>query len=557
MTTGASDFEELNEGKLRRLFSINPDCATIWGMHDPYDKLLPHGGFQKIKGNLDLLTEWVRGADAFASRAELSRDQQVSLQVLHYTLGTYRFAVEDYSLWKMRPEALGNPGTAMLMMIVRDYAPMHVRLESIAARIGEMPRYLEQFRDRFKGARTVRIWTEAAIEMCKAFPAFLDTAEKLARANPDSDLGSDMAKSVSGLRESLPAHEEWLMKMLDSSQEGFAMGKVNFEKMLRIRGISYTPQGLLDLAYAQLDEFKTMRESVAERISNGGTVDEARRFVEDECPQSVAEVVERTKAAVERARSFVIEQDLATVLDGPRVLVMETPDFLAGSTPIASTYLPAVFEESQDTVFLVSGGQGQEDLGSWHNYAGIDTLAVHEAYPGHHHQGTMSNRKPWVHQLPHIMYSPETLSPPYESQEGWATYCEQLMVDHGFMASDHHLLGLLDYRILMACRTISEVKLSCEDATLEDMIEMTAREVGRPWASAEADVKGFTRNPGYGICYLLGRHLVMQLKRALAAEQGSDFSEKRFHDLVAENGNLPFYLLEREVRQDMGLPGRD
>ena len=157
-----------------------------------------------------------------------------------------------------------------------------------------------------------------------------------------------------------------------------------------------------------------------------------------------------------------------------------------------------------------------------------------------------------MHQLPHIIYAPETLSPPYESQEGWATYCEDMMREKGFLGSDCHAFTMLDYSIGPCWRLLSEVRLSCNEATIEGMIEMTVEESGFTRSFAEADIKGFSRVPGYGICYLLGRHLITKLKTDLKKEQGPQFSEKRFHDQVAENGNLPFHILEQEVRAGIG-----
>jgi uncharacterized protein (DUF885 family) len=236
---------------------------------------------------------------------------------------------------------------------------------------------------------------------------------------------------------------------------------------------------------------------------------------------------------------------------------MKAPEFLGGSVSSAATYLPAVFEQSQDTVFLISGAENWEQFRGMWNYSAIDSTAVHEAYPGHHLQGVKSNRRPWMHQLPHIIYSPETLSPPYESQEGWATYCESMMHEKGFLGSDKHAFGFLDYFIGNACRMISEVKLACEEATIEEMVDMTARETGCPRGMAEQGVKSFTRMPGYGMCYLSGWHLVNALKNDLRNNLGRRFSEKRFHDLVADNGNLPFYLLEPEVRSGMAAGATD
>ena len=549
MTSG--DFDELNERNLGRFLLLNPDCATIFGRHDPYDRHLPDGSFRKIQKNLELLTEWRNDAEELASDQEFSADQTISLEMLRYALGMYRFAIYDYPLWKMRPEALENPGSAMLMTLVREYAPMDVRLESMAHRIGELPRYLEQFRTRFKGARSVRAWTRNAVDSCSSFGSMLDTVEGLARKESDGAVQSLMTRNVALAKEELREHESWLSGLLQDSVDDFAMGRRKFAKMMRIRGIDMSAQDLVRLAEESLAGFRSRREVLTKRMTSSGSFKDARRSVLENSPDGMEEVLTRTEDAVGRAKQFVLDNDLMTVPTDCRIHVMRTPEFLEGSTPTAATYLPAVLEESQETVFLVTTMDDQEQLKSTWNYTSIDSTAVHEAYPGHHHQGVMSNRKPWMHQLPHITYTPETMSPPYESQEGWATYCEEMMHDKGFLGTDRHEYSMLEYAIWISCRVLNEVKLSCGEATIDEMVDRMVRETGCPRASAETDVVGFSNMPGYGICYLVGKHKVTGLKLDLQAELGERFSEKRFHDLVAENGNLPFRFLEKVVRDSM------
>ena len=547
----SEEFEALGERMLSRLLDANPDCATIFGMHEPYDGRLPHGGFEKLAANLSLLDHWKREAERVAASEELSREQMVSLDVLRLTLDMYRFAVEEYPLWRMRPEALENPGSAMLLSLIREYAPLEQRLEALAHRISELPRYLEQFRARFSGSDTPKRWTESALESCKSFPGFLRSIGTLANQKCDARVAAEVAKSLESAEEALRDHEEWLVSLLDSSVEEFAMGKERFEKLLKIRGISYGPDELLDLASGLMAEYRRERAEVAARISGGGGVEDARRVVESLRPSSDEEVLERTRDAIARAKDFIIARDLVTVPSHARVIVTPTPEFLLGSTPTAATYLPAVFERSQDSIFLVSRARDPSEFGKTWNFPAIDNTAVHEAYPGHHLQGALSNRKPWMHQLPHIIYSSETLSPPYESQEGWATYCEGMMREKGFLGTDGHAFNLLDYCLWTACRLQSEVRLSCGTATVDEVVDMFVKETGCSRESAMSDVNAFSRMPGYGICYLLGRHQMTTLKRSLMTELGGGFSEKMFHDLVAQNGNLPFHILEREVRHGM------
>ena len=547
----SDSFDELNERNLAKFLSLNPDCATIFGRHDPYDRHMPDGSFRRIEGSLDLLATWCREAETVASREDLSHDQLVSLDVLRYTEASYRFSVEDYPLWRMRPEALENPGAAFLMMLVREYAPLPERLESMAHRIGEIPRYLEEFRGRFQGRRPVRIWTECALDSCRGFGATLETVLKLAERETTGATRATMARNVALASEEVASHEIWLSDIMDDAVDNFAMGEERYAKMLRIRGIGLTPGELLVMAEESLAEFRSKRGQVAGRLTESGKVEDARKVVESNGPADMDEVLRRTEDAVERAKEFIVANDMMTIPQDSKVHVMMTPDFLEGATPTAATYLPAVFEKSPETVYLVTAMRDPHRMRSTWNYAAIESTAVHEAYPGHHHQGEMSNAKPWMHQLPHITYSTDTLSPPYESQEGWATYSEELMHERGFLGTDMHAFSMLDYAIWTACRVLNEVKLFCGLATVDEMVDNMVRETGCPRASAVTDVVGFSNMPGYGICYLLGRRSIKTLKRDLQKRQGGAFSEKRFHDVVALNGNLPYHLLEREVLAEM------
>jgi len=545
------EFEELNERMLARFFALNPDCATIFGKHVPYDQHLPHGGFKRVADTVDLLTEWNTRAKEVTSGANLTPDEQISLEVLKVTLELHRFVVEDYPLWRMLPNAFESPGSAMLMMIVRDYAPMEQRLEWMASRVGELPRYMREFRERFKGSQTVRLWTVNAIEACRGFPSFLDTAQKLAKEKASPEVSRLMEDNIEAIKSDLPRHEEWLNDLLESSIPYPPMGREKFEKLLKIRGFSLSPDDMEKLATNYLSTFKERRRIIARGIAANGKVESARQIIEADSPKTIEEIIDKNKKVTEEAKRFIFNDDIVTVKKDSNVVITRTPAFMEVDVPSAATFLPAVFEECQDTIYLITPPKNPEDIKSmWNNSAIVNTV-VHEAYPGHHLQGVLSNRKPWMHQLPHIVYSPETLSPPYESQEGWAHYCEVMMLERGFCDTVQDEFTMLDYAILRACRVFLDVRLATGKSDVSEIVNMLNTEMGMPEDCAHSEVVGFSRTPGYGICYLIGRHMVMELKQELKQKLGPRFSEKRFHDLVAENGNLPFYLARSAVVSGM------
>ena len=217
-------FDQLNERMLERLLQVNPDVATILGKHDPYDRLLPHGGAKRLEDNLALLREWTEQAERISYDERLSRDQEISLEVLRMTLALQRFALEDYPIWRMHPDALEQPGWAIFTMMVRDYAPVEERVAGISSRIAQMPRYLSQFRERFNGSRAVRVWAESALEGCDSFPEFLTSVKKMFSGKVSSDLQKELETNCDRCLDAVRSHRVWLKEIVDNATDDFALG---------------------------------------------------------------------------------------------------------------------------------------------------------------------------------------------------------------------------------------------------------------------------------------------------------------------------------------------
>ena len=89
------------------------------------------------------------------------------------------------------------------------------------------------------------------------------------------------------------------------------------------------------------------------------------------------------------------------------------------------------------------------------------SISMHEAYPGH-----------FVHAL-HLRQVESKLrkSILFSSTafvEGWAHYCEQMMIEEGFRKGDHTVrLGQLAEALIRLCRFIVGIRLHCEDMSVE------------------------------------------------------------------------------------------
>jgi uncharacterized protein (DUF885 family) len=68
----------------------------------------------------------------------------------------------------------------------------------------------------------------------------------------------------------------------------------------------------------------------------------------------------------------------------------------------------------------------------------------------------------------------------------------------------------------------------------------------------EDEVKRYSHTPGQALSYMIGRHLVLDLRKDLESKLGKKFDEKKFHDIVAGYGNLPFNLIKEVVTLELG-----
>jgi uncharacterized protein (DUF885 family) len=94
------------------------------------------------------------------------------------------------------------------------------------------------------------------------------------------------------------------------------------------------------------------------------------------------------------------------------------------------------------------------------------------------------------------------------------------------------------------------VGLSAGILTREEAVELVSAAGFSP-IEANYQIDHFQLNPGYQLCYSLGRYEIMQLRNTYRNRMQLD----RFHKELLEGGQLPFHLIEE--RFEAGLAGRE
>ncbi len=532
-------FEKLSQEMLDKFLEKNPDFATYLGLHEPYDYLLPNGSTERLVETLRLIEEWIKRLNETIRREELNEDHKIDWEVIEKAYEHYKFSLYEQRMHELNPDALEDIGGLIFIMFTRDYAPIEKRIDAIAARIEKTPKFLKEFRSRFEKSQPVKLWTELAIEKARNIGGLFQFIIYATKGKVSDKVHERLSRAVENLQPAFTAHMEWLYNLLPKTKEEWALGREKFEKLLQLRDLGMTSDEIYQLGVKYLEDLKAERERLAQQIAPGKSAEEVLKIIESNTPKTFEEALEFTRKTMEEARCFVLENNLATVYPEDILLVKETPAFLTPVIPFAALMMPAKFDKPQIGIYIVTRPKDPANLGKHLNYPSIKNTAVHEAFPGHFLQGSISNRGSFV----------RLLAEGTETVEGWAHYCEEMMAEKGFITDLETRLIQVNDMIWRAVRIIVDVKLSRGEMSFEEAVEMLVKETGMSREAAVAEVKRYTQTPSYALSYLLGKHLILKLKEEVKQKMGDKFDEKFFHDTITANGYLPISMLRKVFDQ--------
>ncbi len=515
----------------------HPPFATYLGIHT-YDHLLGHTSRAFVEEEIALTRKW---RDRFAAfdPDELSGGRPLDRDLALYVTDLELFQMEEVRHWESIPHGAEGVGAALFALFTREFAPLEDRMRSITGRMEGVPRYLEEVRTRI--SRPVRLWTEMELEASQGTPAFLEVIQAAAEGKISGDAFKALKTAKEEAQQALSAYQTWLKEeVLPGASEDHILGEERLAKWIALRKLGYDPDEIRALGVRYFEDSKAELAEVAKAIDPEASVEEVKERVKGAHPATFEEVLEAVRDAVREAREFVARNRLATLPPAEKLHVVETPTFIRPVIPFAALFGAAKFDDVQEGVYIVTPPSNGDELLKEHSYPGIINTAVHEGYPGHHLQLAAANLHPSFLR---------TFGGAVETVEGWAHYCEDMMYEAGFHASPElRVIQLLDV-IWRAARIIIDVDLHSGRMTFDEAVEMLVREAGMEKPSAVAEVKRYTQYPTYQLSYLLGKHLIRQLRREVEERMGERFNLGFFHDTILYAGSIPYFLL-RQAMED-------
>jgi len=429
-------FGQLAATFLESYLRHNPEAATTLGDHR-FDGQWSDLSAAGVRQNLDSQAQLLRQLREIPKQ-ELGPENQVDYDILDHHLEAQLWSGRELQELRWNP-LVYNPGPALYALVARDFAPAPQRLESLALRLEKLPKLLEQARSQLDNPPLIH--TQTAIQQNDGNLAFLrNDLEPFFQQAPELRPRLEAARSQAIL--ALEDYGRWLEQDLKPRSRGdFRLGPDRFRKKLFYTlESSISAEELARRAEADLRVTQATMAQVARplyksyfheddaSLSNSEVCRKVLDRLAEDRPNSQT-IVPMAEQSLKQATAFVAQHKLVS-LPGEECKIIEMPEFSRG-VAIAYCDSPGPLEKGGDTFYAIAptpSDWSEERVVSFYreyNRAMMDNLTVHEATPGHFLQLMHANRFKAPTRIRAVMQSGTFV-------EGWATYAEQLMVEHGY-----------------------------------------------------------------------------------------------------------------------------
>jgi uncharacterized protein (DUF885 family) len=563
-----SNFQALNDAYLEFL-ALDPNSCVDLGLSVYLDEL-PDPSLEHLLQTRQLAAELRGKAEALAPTLD-DFHQQLDARLIALAAGQVEtwigLSFNDKLQLQQLPQAGSEISSGIFLMVTNDPRPAAQRLQDIAARIQQIPAYLERALARLD--TPVARWVDIERETIDGLPDFF--ASIVAWAESEAFAGLDALRaSVQTANDAFAAYSAQLQLL--PTTDSFAIGDEQARALVAGKGLELSLEEIhqvaRDFVKRTRDDIEALRDKLVTKyeLAPGTSASElqqylAKRYAVQVSDGDHSQVIKRYQTLATQIEAFIAERDLFPIPSGQAMQIMPTPDFMAPLIPAGAMMPPAALREGTrvSLVYLTLS----DELLDEHTELGIPIMMVHEGIPGHHLQLATASM--------HDSVVRRTFSA-NEHAEGWTTMLEDYMLDQGLMGElvdEARFATKLDISRIGARVAIDLYFMTGNTDYLdigypldfddEDPFVNAARllvaATGFTPGRAQAELNWYSQERGYPLSYLVGNHLVWKLKRdyqqACAGNASEQEIDREFHRIYLESGNMPVAMLRRVYEHEL------
>ena len=525
----------------------HPSFAARSGRHE-FDGQLPDVSAHGIKREIARLLD---------QREQISAVDPKSLEARDRFDRAYLLAVIDKDLFWIEKTQFpySNPGWYLgkidpEMYLTRNYASLDVRMKAYIKYARAIPRVANAIKENLKSPLP-KTYVELGIAQFGGLADFYSKNVAAVFASvSDADLQKQLTDANANAAAAMNGLKDYLVAERKKATDKYAFGPDLFAQMVKQTEQVDVPVDQIEAAgRADLERntaaLKTECNAYAPKMSLAQCVAKMAANKPKGGP------VEEARNQLKMLKEFIIQNNVVSIPSNDEALVAEAPPYNRSNAAFINTAGP--YDKGVVSIYNIAPPDPKWSKAEQASYipgeAQLLFTSVHEVWPGHFLQFLHSNANP---------DKLEALWVGYAYAEGWAHYCEEMMVEMGLGKGDAEKhIGQLNEALLRDVRLMSAIGLHTHDMTVAQSEKMFREQAFQDPGNARQQAARGSYDPAY-LNYTLGKLMIRKLRTdwlskgaaggAAAPPSPDDHSRwHEFHDKFLSFGGPPIPLLRQEL----------
>jgi Bacterial protein of unknown function (DUF885) len=523
-----------------------PSFAAQSGRHE-FDGQLPDLSAHGIKREIARLHD---------QHNQISAVDPTTLQPRERFDRAYLLAVLDKDLFWIEKTGFpfSNPGWYIDkidpdMYLSRNYAPLDVRMKAYIKYARAIPKVAAAIKENLKSPLP-KTYVELGIAQFGGLADFYtkNVSAVFASVN-DADLQKQLSDADANAAAAMNGLKDYLVAERKNANDKYALGADLFAQMVRQTEQVDLPLDQIEAAgRADLDRNTAALKSECNSYAPKASLAQCVAKMAANKPK--AGPVEDARGQLKMLKEFIVTNNIVSIPSNDEALVAEAPSYNRSNAAFINTAGP--YDKGVVSVYNIAPPDPKWSKAEQASYIpGEATLlftSVHEVWPGHFLQFLHSNANP---------DKLEGLWVGYAYAEGWAHYCEEMMIEMGLGKGDAEKhIGQLSEALLRDVRLLSAFGLHTHGMTVAQSEKMFREQAFQDPGNARQQAARGTYDPAY-LNYTLGKLMIRKLRtdwlaKGAAAGSAAPPADDQtrwheFHDKFLSYGGPPIPLLRKEL----------
>ena len=556
--TADAEYEAVAEEYIKSYLAARPLQGTNLGLHE-YDGKITDYSRLALDAELSRLRRFDDRLAKF-DPSKLSPRQSIDLRILQAAVKKELFQMQDMSIFERNPMVYARAAD-LNIYVQRNFAPLEDRVRSLAAIESQIPNILIAARTNLNDVLP-KPYVQLAIQIARGASDFLKKSLPAAVTGlKDEQVRVAFQDANRRAANALSDYAGWLEReKLPKASLDFALGEEKFRRGLaQTELVDLPPQKILEIGMQQLKAEQEAFAEAAKKIDPNKPPIEVFKQIQSEHP-TPENLIPDVAKDLDKIRKYVSSHHLVTIPSDVRAKVKETPQYRR-AVSFASMDTPGPFEKrATEAYYYVTPTESdwpdkqKEEWLTAFNYYASDIVSIHEVYPGHYVQFLRLNAS--------SASKVEKIFGSYAFIEGWAHYCEKMMIDEGYGSptdatpSEDEVKRAAKYRMAQAdeallrlCRLCASIKMHTQNMSVDEATKFFQDNCYYEEKPARQEAMRGTFDPGY-LNYTLGKLQILKLRDDYKAQQGDEFSLQKFHNELLNHGMPPIRLLRELMLKD-------